>query len=356
MKSAIPKIASSILPSLDPASSDPTKWQEILADMVTEPKELVKILGLDEDNCPPEMKLSKTATEQFSVKVPRPFLNQIKEGDWHDPLLKQVWPANSEEHQVVDFVIDPLQEQLSNPVPGLLHKYKGRVLLTVAPHCAIHCRYCFRRHFDYSANTPGLTAWKETLDYIRRDESIEEVIFSGGDPLAAPDRLLSQLVTQLDEIPHLTTLRIHTRLPLVIPQRINSKLLDWVATSRLRVVVVLHCNHAQEMSRSVTEAISKLSAIGCLMLNQSVLLKEVNDNLQALSALSKSLIGAGVLPYYLHLPDKVLGTAHFYVDAQTGQNLVEQMRQSLPGYLVPKLVREEPGKPSKTNFGPSIAQ
>jgi len=322
----------------------PEKWQQILADLLTDPKELLNFLQLD----PAEIKLDPQILSDFPLKVPRPYLARIEKGNWRDPLLRQVLPLNQELPRGLDGTSrDPLGESSSNPLPGLLHKYSGRVLLTVAPHCAIHCRYCFRRHFDYQANTPGRKAWDKVTAYIQENTDIKEVIYSGGDPLAANDRQLAWLSRQLDAIPHLQTLRIHTRTPVVIPQRVTDSLLGWLQESRLKPVVVLHVNHSQELDTEVAAAIGKLAANGVILLNQSVLLAGVNDNLPALASLSERLFELSILPYYLHLLDPVEGAKHFDVPEALGVDLITQMRNSLPGYLVPRLVREQAGADSK---------
>lgn len=325
-------------------SDRPEKWQQILADLITDPKELLEILQLDPGGNP----LSDQAHLDFPLKVPRPFAARIRKGDWQDPLLRQIWPAGDEAQPGPDLVNDPLQEQQFNPVPGILHKYPGRVLLMAAPHCAIHCRYCFRRHFDYDANSPGRRQWQESLAWLEQDDSIHEVILSGGDPLANSDRQLAWLVNRLDRIPHLTTLRLHTRLPVVIPQRVSSELLTLLGRSRLHIVLVNHVNHAQEIDADCLAAFDMLSTNGVILLNQSVLLAGVNDNYAALTGLSQRLISGRVLPYYLHLPDKVAGTRHFQVSLDLARDLIAQMRATLPGYLIPRLVQEVPGQASKT--------
>lgn len=327
-------------------SDRPKKWQEMLSDLITDPKELVKVLHLDPDQRPPSL----AAIAEFPLKVPRPFVAAMDKGNWQDPLLLQVWPSSQEEEQVADYVADPLQEAEYNPVPGLLHKYQGRVLLTAVPHCAIHCRYCFRRHFDYAENTPSRNQWQLALDYISQDNSIEEVILSGGDPLAASDRHLNWLVKQLESIPHLSCLRIHSRLPVVLPQRITSDLVKMLESTRLQAILVLHCNHPQEITDEVAQGLSKFETNRVTLLNQTVLLDEINNNSSILIQLSKSLFALNVLPYYLHIPDKVAGTAHFSVTREAGIQLIADMQKQLPGYLVPKLVQEEPGKPAKTRL------
>lgn len=320
------------------------KWQQMLSDLITDPKELLQILELD----PKENPFSQPAQQQFPLKAPRSYVQRIEKGNWLDPLLRQIWPCEQEEVTEPGFSTDPLSESQFNPVPGLLHKYHGRVLLTAAPHCAIHCRYCFRRHFDYHQNSPNRAQWDAAFDYIRKDNSIEEVILSGGDPLAISDRQLSWIIDQLEQIPHLSSLRIHSRLAVVIPQRMTASLLNTLRCSRLKTVLVVHCNHSRELSPELADSFSTLAANGTIILNQSVLLKDVNDNLHDLIELSKSLFQHHVLPYYLHLPDRVAGTGHFGVDEAHGKKLVSSMQAQLPGYLVPRLVREVPGQKGKT--------
>ena len=327
-------------------SDQSEQWQKILSDLITDPSELLRILELDASTCP----YSLEALDQFPLKAPRPFVARIEKGNWKDPLLIQIWPSKEEDSHSESFVSNPLEEDRFNPLPGLLHKYHGRVLLTAAPHCAIHCRYCFRRHFDYRANSPSRIQWQAAFDYIAGDSSIEEVILSGGDPLAIPDRQFLWLLENLAGIEHLRTVRIHTRLPLVIPQRITAELLRCLGESRLRVVMVMHCNHAQELDSDVTEGFSMLRDNGVTLLNQSVVLKDVNDNSTSLIELSKALFEHGVLPYYLHMPDRVAGTEHFYVTDQHAKGLIDALHASLPGYLVPKLVRENPGERGKTRI------
>ncbi len=321
-------------------------WQEILSDLITDPQELLQILRLDAQSSP----YSLDALTQFPLKAPRPFVERIEKGNWQDPLLRQIWPCESEETHTEGFVADPLHEEEFNPVPGLLHKYQGRVLLTAAPHCAIHCRYCFRRHFDYQANSPSRVQWEKAFAYIANDSSIEEVILSGGDPLAISDKQFHWLLQQLANIKHLTTVRIHTRLPIVIPQRITPELVRCLSETRLRLVMVVHCNHRQELDSTVYRAFSALSDVGVTLLNQAVVLKDVNDNSEALIDLNKALFQHNVLPYYLHMPDQVAGTEHFYVTDQHATELIKTLHASLPGYLVPRLVRENPGERGKTRI------
>jgi EF-P beta-lysylation protein EpmB len=334
-------------PVLSLIQSDlPEKWQQILSDLISEPKELLDILGLDGAEKP----ASLAAIDSFPMKVPRPFAMRMERGNWRDPLLLQVWPARDEEVRVPDLVADTLQESSFNPVPGLLHKYHGRVLLTAVPHCAIHCRYCFRRHFDYQANTPGKAGWQAALDYIAADGSIEEVILSGGDPLAASDKYLDWLLGELEAVPHVTSIRFHTRLPVVVPQRITPALRRVLQRNRVRTTIVVHCNHGRELDREVCRSLITLATDGHTLLNQSVLLRHINDNPLALVELGRRLFSAHVLPYYLHLPDRVAGTSHFLVSEEEGCRLIAELEDLLPGYLVPRLVREEPGAAHKTRI------
>ena len=319
-------------------------WQQALASIIRDPDELLRLLELDRNAMPQAL----AAAADFPLKVPRGFAARMQKGNWHDPLLQQVLPSNRELEVVPGYSADPLDEVAHNPVPGLIHKYHGRVLLIVSGGCAIHCRYCFRRHFPYEDNNPGKRQWQQALDYIRSDSSIEEVIFSGGDPLSASDRHLAELARAVDAIPHVTTLRIHSRMPVVLPERICADFLDWLLPLRLRKVMVIHSNHANELSDDVAAALAQLRSADVTLLNQTVLLKGINDNADTLTALSRQLHAAGVLPYYLHLLDRVAGAAHFDIDSSTAVRLIKALRGRLPGYLVPKLVKEEPGATSKT--------
>jgi len=327
-------------------SNLPEKWQEILSDLITDPKELLQFLELDET----KLAFGSGALEQFSLKVPRPFAGRIRKGDWNDPLLRQVWPDLLEETSGPKDSLDPLSERSFNPIQGLLHKYHGRALLTAAPYCAVHCRYCFRRHFNYEDNSPSREEWGNVLKYLAEDTSIEEAIFSGGDPLALSDRQLAWLIDQVSEISHISTLRIHTRLPIVIPQRVTSKLIRILTESRLKSVMVVHCNHAQELDQQTKAGLSTLAANGIIMLNQSVVLSAVNDKPQILIELSRALFSCDVLPYYLHLPDRVSGTTHFQVNKRYALEILGEVQRQLPGYLVPTLVQEEAGESSKTRL------
>ena len=324
-----------------------SSWQQILAQGFAQASELLAFLHL------PVSEGSSLAEKQFKTRVPRGFAARMDRGNRYDPLLLQVLAIDDELQIKPGFVQDPLDEAATNSIPGLIHKYHGRVLLTVTGSCAINCRYCFRRHFPYQDNNPGRAGWQPVLDYINADKNIHEVILSGGDPLLANDAVLAPLLAQLDAIPHLTTLRIHTRIPVVLPERVDDGLIALLMTSRLKKVVVLHSNHVQELDAQVALACRRLSGAGCLMLNQSVLLAGVNDNANTLAALSERLFACGVLPYYLHLLDKVQGAAHFDVGLEEALAIFQQLQALLPGYLVPRLAREDAGAKHKTLISPS---
>lgn len=322
----------------------PEGWQQQLSAAISNPRELLSALGLEAK----EISLSETAHSQFRLRVPHSFVARMRRGDRHDPLLRQVLPIDDENRLQPGYSEDPLLESAAMPVPGLLHKYKGRVLLTVTGACAIHCRYCFRRHFPYSEANPASDDWQQSLGYIRAHVDIEEVILSGGDPLSLTDDRLSGLVEQLQTIPHLRRLRIHTRTPVVLPGRIDHALLGWLSATSLKTVIVLHINHANEIDAVFSAAVKALSRTGACLLNQSVLLKGVNDSVTTLQTLSERLMDTGILPYYIHQLDPVQGAAHFAVDDGTATRLVNALRNRLPGYLVPRLVREIADQGSKT--------
>lgn len=318
-------------------------WQQSLKNMITDPAELLDCLGLS----PALLPAASQSSRDFQCRVTREFVARMRPGDLQDPLLRQVLPVGEELLESAEFLLDPLQEVQANPVKGLLHKYHGRVLLTVVGACAINCRYCFRRHFPYAENNPGRQGWDEVLDYIRADASISEVIYSGGDPLLLTDDSLRELTSRIATIEHVNTLRIHSRLPIVLPQRIDAEFLSWFTGTRLQPVMVVHCNHAQEIDEDVFRAMRRLRDAGVMVFNQAVLLRGVNDSVQVLSDLSRALFKAGVVPYYLHVLDKVKGAQHFDVPLEKAQKLMEMLLEILPGYLVPKLVQEVPGAKSK---------
>jgi EF-P beta-lysylation protein EpmB len=317
-------------------------WQTLLAQAVKSTDELLNILQID----PGQLK-TRPLDGNFPLRVPRAFVQRMHKGDCRDPLLLQVLPVQEEAQNRAGFLRDPLEELGTMPVPGLLHKYRGRALLTVTGACAIHCRYCFRRHFPYTDANPGTDHWQQSLQYIKQHPDITELILSGGDPLTLTDARLQSLTGQLATIDHLRTLRIHSRLPVVLPERIDEGLLSWLASQHLKVVMVIHCNHPNEIDAGVIEAMNRLSRAGVILLNQSVLLRNINDSVATLISLSERLFSAGVLPYYLHQLDKVQGAAHFEVDTATARKLVTGVSASLPGYLVPRLVQEIPGMSGK---------
>ncbi|MFB9867500.1 EF-P beta-lysylation protein EpmB [Vreelandella sulfidaeris] len=324
-----------------------TTWQQQLSQAIRDPAMLCQRLGLTSQ----WRSGAQTGHQLFEICVPEAYLTRIAPSDPDDPLLRQVLPVGEEALTPPGFVADPLEEADHRPAKGLIHKYKGRVLLIASPACAINCRYCFRRHFPYSDNSPSRTQWQEALDYLRNDTTIHEAILSGGDPLAASDRQLAWLVEQLENIPHLKRLRIHTRLPVVIPDRVDDALLGWLSKTRLQKVVVLHINHANEIDQAVIDACTRLKQAGATLLNQSVLLRSINDDVATLTTLSERLFEAGVLPYYLHVLDPVQGAAHFDVSDEEARRLVAELRNCLPGFLMPRLVREIPGRGSKTPLG-----
>lgn len=319
-------------------------WQSALSRAVTQLSDLYALLALDL----PQSDAILSAQQSFALRVPREFVARMEVGNPHDPLLLQVLPKAIEMQKTPGFSVDPVNESEKNPVPGLLHKYSNRVLLTLTGACAINCRYCFRRHFPYADNVPARANWDAALNYIRNDSHIEEVILSGGDPLVLKDHLLAEFALQLESISHVKRLRIHTRLPIVIPQRVTEEWIAWMTQSRFQMVIVLHCNHPNEIDDAVIQALKRLRDASITVLNQAVLLKDVNDNADALVALSKRLFEAGVLPYYLHLLDKVAGAAHFDVSEEKANQLLSEIKKRLPGFLVPKLAREIPGMQSKS--------
>jgi EF-P beta-lysylation protein EpmB len=330
-----------------PAS--PPTWQQELAGAITQPEALARALGLDPGLFP----AAAQAGELFGLRVPLSFVSRMRPGDPADPLLRQVMPLAAELLEQPGFGSDPLSERAAFKAPGLLQKYAGRALLIATGACAVHCRYCFRREFPYSEQV-GTGPLSQALDAIAADPTIEEVILSGGDPLSLSDARLRALTDRLAKIAHLRRLRLHTRLPVVLPSRVDAGLLQWLRELPWPVAVVLHCNHGNEIDDSVRAACARLRATGALLLNQSVLLRGINDSVAALSDLSQRLFAAGVVPYYLHLLDRVRGAAHFDVPESTAQQLLGELAASLSGYLVPRLVREVPGGPAKIPLLPQF--
>ncbi|MCB1692116.1 MAG: EF-P beta-lysylation protein EpmB, partial [Pseudomonadales bacterium] len=277
-----------------------------------------------------------------------PFIARMRRGDENDPLLAQVLPSPEENARYPGFVSDPLSEQSFTPGRGMLHKYHGRVLVIVSGACAVNCRYCFRRHFPYNDFKPDRDDWEAIFRYVASEKTVTEVILSGGDPLVLSDKRLGAILDSLEAIPHVTTLRIHTRMPVVIPNRVCESLTDRLAASRLQVVTVIHANHPNEIDDDVGHAMAALRRAGATCLNQSVLLKGINDSADTLIRLSRRLFEVGVMPYYLHLLDPVTGTGHFDVQGDRAKAIMRSVLHELPGYLVPRLVREVPGELSKT--------
>lgn len=317
-------------------SKHKSSWQIALQQAITDPGVLANILELDINSIPTD----------FQLKVPLGFVQKMKKGDLNDPLLLQILPTLFENQTDTNFSLDPLEELRVNPRPGILHKYKNRVLLTFSS-CAVHCRYCFRRYFPYEDNHPSLKNWDTQFDYIRENPHVIEVILSGGDPLMASDRYLSQVIKKLESIEHVKYLRIHTRIPIVLPERIDENFLEILQNTRFKTTLVLHCNHPQELCPQIANAVQALKNVKITVLNQSVLLKGINDNLKTLTELSFTLHDHGILPYYIHLLDRVQGSQHFQVDEKVTSHLIQHLPAELPGFLLPRFVRTVPGAPSK---------
>ena len=319
------------------------EWIFELANVVTDIKKLYRCLNLDPEAISLPM---LQARKQFPLRVPMAFINRMKKGDSQDPLLLQVLCDEKELINVAGFSEDPLEEQ-NNTIPGLLHKYHNRALLMIKTACAINCRYCFRRHFPYHDNQGTKKNLGAALEYIASHPELDEIILSGGDPLMAKDHEMAFLITELEKIPHIKRLRIHSRLAVVIPNRITSELCRLFAKTRLQIVLVTHINHPNEIDDNVTNAIKCLKEHQVTVLNQSVLLKKVNDDADVLACLSNKLFSIGILPYYIHLLDKVQGAAHFLVDDDNAKQIMRQLAKNVSGYLVPKLAREIGGEKSK---------
>ena len=323
----------------------PCGWQSQLSDVITSGEELLQLLQLT----PGQVGYSQLPAQDFSLKVPRAFAARMAVGDPDDPLLRQVLSSGQELLAEPGFSEDPVGETDGAIVhPGIIQKYHGRVLLVLSSGCAVNCRYCFRRHFPYHEHRNSRQDWKGALALIGADPTITEVILSGGDPLLVSDARLGELVQQIAAIGHVRRLRVHTRLPVVIAERVTGQLIDALTGSRLPVVVVIHSNHARELDATVADALDDLGSAGITLLNQAVLLAGVNDSADDLAALSERLYECGVLPYYLHLLDRVRGAAHFEVPRDRAQALLRELTRTLPGYLVPRLVQEQAGAPGKT--------
>lgn len=330
-----------VRPVLLPA--DESHWQAEIRLAVRDASELCRRLDL-----PAPATESLPSAKNFPVFVPPSYLARMRPGDPDDPLLRQVLPLGAEGHIVAGFTADPVGDTAATLRPGVLQKYAGRALLIATGACAIHCRYCFRRHFPYEEAPHSTAAWDAALTAIAADDTIHEVILSGGDPLMLVDARLAALVEKIAAIEHVTRLRVHTRLPIVVPSRVTAEMTAWMTTTRLAPVMVVHVNHAQELANDVATALDKLRRAGVTLLNQAVLLRGVNDSVSAQQELSERLIQLGVVPYYLHQLDRVAGAAHFEVSMEEGRRIVTELRKRLPGYLVPRYVQEIAGEMSKT--------
>jgi len=327
-------------------------WQRELAEAVRDPIELLDLVGLT----PGQLGNGESAASlreaclQFPLRVPRSFIARMRRGDPRDPLLRQVLAMGRELLPAPGYTNDPLQEADVREAPGLLHKYSGRALLITTGACAVHCRYCFRRHYDYAQEQPddGLPRWSAALSHVGANPHIEEIILSGGDPLSLSNPRLHGLLRDLNALPQLQRIRIHTRTPIVLPSRVDQGLLDAFANIRDKLVIVVHSNHAAEIDEDTGTALRQLQSVSTALLNQSVLLAGINDDTSVLAQLSARLFEFGALPYYLHQLDPVAGAAHFAVPDERALALARELNDCLPGYLVPRLVREIPGKPSKT--------
>ncbi len=349
IRRSVPENGSDMIPAASPAPQPATRarsssdWKRLWRDAVRDPRELLELLGLEALSG----RLSDAAMAQFPLRVPRGFVARMRHGDPDDPLLRQVLPLDEEERLVAGFALDAVGDAAARTGAGVIQKYRGRALLVATGSCAVHCRYCFRRHFPYSEDTATAGGWAEAIALVRGDDSIEEVILSGGDPLSLSTPKLSELTAALATVPHLRRLRIHSRLPVVLPERVDAELVTWLRDLPWPVAFVIHANHANEFDASVDAALLRLAGAGARLLNQAVLLRGVNDSVDALAALGERSFAAGVLPYYLHQLDRVAGTAHFEVGDEEARDLHSALAARVSGYLVPKLVREVAGDPGK---------
>lgn len=319
-----------------------TDWRELWRNAITDVSELLDLVGLGNRS-----DLIPDDDAGFALRVPRGFVARMRYADATDPLLLQVLPQRVEHQRIAGFSVDAVGDMAAKSGHGLLHKYEGRALLIASGSCAVNCRYCFRRHFPYAAEIAASAQWRDALAHVKSDPSIRELILSGGDPLSLSTHKLEELTRGLADLPQVTRLRIHTRLPVVLPERIDGAFVAWLKGLPLQKVVVLHANHANEFDPAVDAACARLRETGASLLNQSVLLRGINDDADTLAELSERLFAAGVLPYYLHQLDRVHGTAHFEVSDERALTLLDALRAKLPGYLVPRLVREVGGEPSK---------
>ncbi|WP_133498456.1 EF-P beta-lysylation protein EpmB [Cognatilysobacter terrigena] len=326
-----------------PHAPGAVRWQQLWREAVRDPRELLALVGLEDV----ATGMSEAAAQQFALRVPRGFVARMRRGHPTDPLLRQVLPLDEELRPTPGFAIDAVGDSLARAGQGVIRKYRGRALLVATGSCAVNCRYCFRRHFPYGDETAAAAGWRDAVALIAADPAIDEVILSGGDPWSLSTPKLAELTAALADIPHLRRLRVHTRLPVVLPERVDDELLAWLGGLRWPVTVVLHANHANEFDATVDAALARLRGAGATLLNQAVLLRGVNDSVDALADLAERGFQAGVLPYYLHQLDRVQGAAHFEVDDARARELHRQLAARLSGYLVPRLVREVAGDPGK---------
>lgn len=318
-------------------------WQRGLASAIRDPDELLDVLRLPDTY----REAARRAARLFPLLVPMSFVSRMEPGNPQDPLLLQVLPLAAEVADQPGFVTDAVGDLAARKAPGLLHKYQGRALLIAAGACAVHCRYCFRRHYDYGEAPKRLADWEPAFQILRDDPSIHELILSGGDPLMLTDRRLGDLIARAEAISHLRRLRIHTRLPIVLPERITASLLELLTNGRMTPIVVVHSNHPRELDGTCGAALRQLVRAGCTVLNQAVLLRGINDQAETQVELCERLIDLGVIPYYLHQLDQVAGVEHFAVPDEHGRELLATLRARLPGYGVPQFVREIAGEPHK---------
>ncbi len=334
----------------DNQTDNELSWSQHLSQAITSLPKLINHLGLPESL----IEQGTEADQSFKLLVPRPYLSRIEYGNPNDPLLLQILPSATEMQKVLGYNKDPLEEADHNPQKAIVHKYKRRLLVITTGTCAVNCRYCFRRHFPYGDNQLAQAEWQSVIEYLQVHPEVNEVILSGGDPLMMKDTLLADKVRQIEALPQVKRLRIHSRLPVVIPARVTDDMIDWIRASRLDIIMVWHINHANEVDEELAQAALKLKQAGVTVLNQGVLLRGINDSVEAQVNLSEAVFSAGILPYYMFTLDPVEGAAHFDISVEDAQKLMGKVAAELPGYLVPKLAKEIPGKASKTVFAPTF--
>lgn len=337
---------------VDSVGTTSPSWQEVMKLSYRDPVELCQLLELGGKSTAAATRLGTPQRSNFPLFAPSRWLDKIEKGNLSDPLLRQILPVDEEGVQGPNDLFDPVGDTQATRSPGLIHKYQGRALLVLTGACGIHCRYCFRRHFAYETAVIRPEHWKQAIANIGSDDSLQEIILSGGDPLTLVDERLMTFYQQLDNIPHVTRIRIHSRMPIVIPERVTDSLVDLLEQSEAVPVLVVHANHARELDSTVERNLRRLGQAGVTLLNQAVLLRGVNDDVDALARLSERLLECRVTPYYLHQLDRVVGASHFEVDEAKGLELIESLRRRLPGYAVPRYVRETAGEPYKEPIVP----